>query len=574
MGEGEEVSQQDQLLRGSKHFLPQTKTQFSRKTAPNLQKSASGRSSTTTSTPSPRTTPKKLTGTGTIVNRRKLTLSSYSGQNANFGTSTADSRRDSALTAASGKPGEKISGVHHQSVNGTVATAAEHRKRAVDDILSRTADVDLSSPRRSKILACEGEAPPLQALDQIVLESFRGHQDARPEAISSFVTQDVKPYLQQFHGLLPGAGVVIRNKEPFDNRHSSQNYYAEEAFSGSNGYEKASHSVSEEIGDAGIRMCLEVEDPNCAVSSVPSSSSDNAEGLHLGIETSPDSLDVEGTSYVFEDATNDERILYLNEMDQDKHESNVLKVPGKFSDSDLSLEKQRSTISSAEKLTELSESDSNSSPSVFQECTTSTFSDAVAFPESSFEGHFGSTLGAHSPKPALCMGSPLGSPLSWKSLKTKHTSENDLRLAHNSAQKWVSTSSHQPSKEPARGFKRLLHFGRKSRGSEAASTSGVSMFRTASGDIETEEAKELTRLSSEDLFGIAKKPLENGRSKDSYVFQDPGATPSLQSSISDFSPNDKPGDDDHLSGCVSSKASRSFFSLSSFRSKCSEVKPR
>lgn len=593
LGEGEEVGKQDQLFYESKHHVPKTKAQVPKKTAPKLQKSASASRSMTTSTYSPRTVPKKPTGTGTIVNHRKLTASSNSGpmDSPTHRPSPVDSRRDSVCTAASVKPHEKING-QSQFVNDAAAKVESRNAPVIVDALFGTADVDFncqpSLTRKIETFACKGETSNAQALDHIVLESFKGQQDVGPETLSSFVAQNVKPFLHQGHRMLPGPGTDIMKLKVFDSGHSLQRY-DEDAFSGSNGYEETTFSVSverEEIGDADLRKSLEPDDLNCTIKHAPSTSLDkcrsNGDGSHLVNERPPDSLDVEATSYVFEDATNDERILYFNEADQEKHESNSSKdqLPAKFSDGDDFFEKVSCTKNSAEKMTEFSQSDSNSSPSVLQECTTSTYSDAVASPDNSFEGHLGTVLGTYSPKAA----SPLGSPLSWKSSKTKHPSESDyshsspqkLVSTHSSPQKLVSTMSQQPSKEPARGFKRLLHFARKSRASEAVSTDGISVSTISDGDIETEEAKELMRQSSDELFGVAKLQEKGSRlcsNKEPYGFQEQGATHSLRSSIPTPSSNFKPRDDP-LAGGTSLKAPRSFFSLSTFRSRGSEGKSR
>eukprot|EP00250_Pteridium_aquilinum_P012237 c20591_g1_i1 orf=1159-5868(-) len=536
---GEEVGLQDQLLyapsHGFKHHVLKSRAQVSKKTAPNLQKSASAPRSimTTPSMSSPRTIPQNPTGTRTIINQRKLTASSYSGtlESPIHKTVPVDFRRDTSKfslvrTTASVKSQDKINGCS-QSINPAVAAVVESNYKA-------EAETEIN-----KMGEAEAEASYAQALNQIVLESFKGHQDVGSDRFMngiSSVAQDVKPFLHQGHALLPGQGNGIVNH---DSRHSLERY-DKEAFLGPNSCEDISTIFlgREDTGDFDLRKSLESDNSDCAVNPVGvmhSSSSDkcrsNDDGSHFVNSKSPDSLNVDEAGYIFEDASNDERILLIDEEDQEKHESNLSRdqMHARFNEGDTVYEKESSAITSAEKMVEYSQSDSNSSASVHQECTTSTYSDAAASPANSFEGNFGTVLGAYSPKPAMLSDSPSGSPVSWKSLKTNHPSEHDLSRSqrqYSVSQKLVSITS-QSNKEPARGFKRLLHFGRKSRASEAVSIDGISASTTSEGDDETEEVKELMRQSSDEISQRTKLH-EKGPSlvsnKGHYSFQDQGAT--------------------------------------------------
>ncbi|OIW02481.1 hypothetical protein TanjilG_05074 [Lupinus angustifolius] len=98
--------------------------------------------------------------------------------------------------------------------------------------------------------------------------------------------------------------------------------------------------------------------------------------------------------------------------------------------------------------------------------------------------------------------SPIGSPASWNSHSLAQV-ENDaarMRKKWGSAQKPFlvpNSSQSQPRKDVTRGFKRLLKFGRKSRGSE--SLADWISATTSEGDDDTEDGRDPANRSSEDL---------------------------------------------------------------------------
>lgn len=101
------------------------------------------------------------------------------------------------------------------------------------------------------------------------------------------------------------------------------------------------------------------------------------------------------------------------------------------------------------------------------------------------------------------MDSPLGSPASWNSHSLIHgeTDVARMRKKWGSAHKpiLVSNSSHNQSrKDVTKGFKRLLKFGRKSRGSETLVPDWISAT-TSEGDDDTEDGRDPANRSSEDL---------------------------------------------------------------------------
>ncbi|KAJ0075681.1 hypothetical protein Patl1_33779 [Pistacia atlantica] len=100
------------------------------------------------------------------------------------------------------------------------------------------------------------------------------------------------------------------------------------------------------------------------------------------------------------------------------------------------------------------------------------------------------------------MDSPIGSPASWNSHTLTQTEADAARMRKKwgSAQKpfLASNSSHNQSrKDVTKGFKRLLKFGRKSRGTESL-VDWISAT-TSEGDDDTEDGRDLANRSSEDL---------------------------------------------------------------------------
>ncbi|GMI82158.1 hypothetical protein like AT3G14172 [Hibiscus trionum] len=175
------------------------------------------------------------------------------------------------------------------------------------------------------------------------------------------------------------------------------------------------------------------------------------------------------------------------------------------------------------------------------------------------------------------MVSPIGSPASWNSHSLAQTGADAARMRKKwgSAQKpfLVANAIHnQPRKDVTKGFKRLLKFGRKSRGTDSL-VDWISAT-TSEGDDDTEDGRDPASRSSEDLRKSRMGFLQGHPSDDGFnegeLFNDQVQT--LRTSIPEAPVNFKLRED-HMSGS-SIKAPRSFFSLSSFRSKGSENKPR
>lgn len=173
--------------------------------------------------------------------------------------------------------------------------------------------------------------------------------------------------------------------------------------------------------------------------------------------------------------------------------------------------------------------------------------------------------------------SPGGSPASWNSHSLCQTDSDAARMR----KKWgmaqkpmlVANSSHNQSrKDMARGFKRFLKFGRKNRGTDNL-VDWISAT-TSEGDDDTEDGRDPANRSSDDLrksrMGFSQEHPSDDSFYENEFFSE--QVQALRSSIPAPPANFKLRED-HLSGS-SIKAPRSFFSLSTFRSKGSDSKPK
>ncbi|CAI9767096.1 unnamed protein product [Fraxinus pennsylvanica] len=173
--------------------------------------------------------------------------------------------------------------------------------------------------------------------------------------------------------------------------------------------------------------------------------------------------------------------------------------------------------------------------------------------------------------------SPVGSPASWNShsLSQIETDAARMRRKWGTAQKpmWAAHSSNNiPRKDMTKGFKRLLKFGRKSRGSENL-VDWISAT-TSEGDDDTEDGRDPSNRSSEDLrksrMGFTQGQPSNDSFTESEFFNE--QVQSSHSSIPAPVSNFKLREDQISVSTI--KAPRSFFSLSTFRSKGSDSRPK
>lgn len=185
------------------------------------------------------------------------------------------------------------------------------------------------------------------------------------------------------------------------------------------------------------------------------------------------------------------------------------------------------------------------------------------------------TLPYFSSSGAMGLNSELGNQTSSKS----HTKQSLSQMlasdtdADESRKKWGMAQkpiliSQQPQKDAPKGFKRLLKFGRKSR-YETGTTDWVSVPEC---DEDTEESKDPSGRNGDGLLqrGAQAKGIGPGKLSSERSYNLGGVN-----SFGERSHEQSPATgEEHLSGANSLKAPRSFFSLSSFRSKGGDSKSR
>ncbi|XP_070047545.1 uncharacterized protein [Nicotiana tomentosiformis] len=175
------------------------------------------------------------------------------------------------------------------------------------------------------------------------------------------------------------------------------------------------------------------------------------------------------------------------------------------------------------------------------------------------------------------MDSPLGSPVSWNSQSLSQTEIDAARIR----KKWgmtqkpmfvANSGQSQSRKDTARGFKQLLKFGKKNRGTD--NLVDLISATTSRGDDYTEDGCDPYNRSSEDLRK-SRMGLSQGHPPDDSLYEDEFCSEQVQSLRASIPapPANFKLREDHLSGS-SIKAPKSFFSLSTFRSKGSDSKPR
>ncbi|OWM68421.1 hypothetical protein CDL15_Pgr004903 [Punica granatum] len=145
--------------------------------------------------------------------------------------------------------------------------------------------------------------------------------------------------------------------------------------------------------------------------------------------------------------------------------------------------------------------------------------------------------------------SPVGSPASWNSHSLVQTEADAARMRKKwgSAQKpiLVSNSSHNQSrKDVTKGFKRLLKFGRKSRGAESL-VDWISAT-TSEGDDDAEDGRDPANRSSEDLRK-SRMGFPQSHSSDDVFIESDLSNDQANSSIPAPPANFKLRDD-HISG--------------------------
>ncbi|KQK15129.1 uncharacterized protein LOC100830570 isoform X1 [Brachypodium distachyon] len=172
--------------------------------------------------------------------------------------------------------------------------------------------------------------------------------------------------------------------------------------------------------------------------------------------------------------------------------------------------------------------------------------------------------------------SPTGSPSPWNSHSLDQITDADVSRMR---KKWGSAqmpfvganASQQPRKDVTKGFKKLLKFGRKNRGSDGLVNDWVSASTASECDDDMEDGRDLAIGSSDDF---RKSRMGYLSSYDGFVENEvfTEQEQSLRSSIPNAPANFRLRED-QLTGS-SIKEPRSFFSLSTFRNKGSDARLR
>ncbi|RZC89963.1 hypothetical protein C5167_029030 [Papaver somniferum] len=172
-----------------------------------------------------------------------------------------------------------------------------------------------------------------------------------------------------------------------------------------------------------------------------------------------------------------------------------------------------------------------------------------------------------------CLESPIGSHSSWNSQSlTKLESEVMMRNKSGRTIVPANTSHHHYRKDVKKGIKRLLKFGKKSKKKESI-VGWVSPATTSDADYDNVESRDdNSNRPSDELQKSRLGYPESRTSYDSFSNSEVYSEQAKRSSNPAASEMFKPRED-RISG-GSSKAPRSFFSLSSFRTKRSESKSR
>ncbi|KAI5079719.1 hypothetical protein GOP47_0005198 [Adiantum capillus-veneris] len=570
MGEDEVEGQQDDLVLALPHTraTSKTKVQPAREGTPKLQKSASTSRSLLITTPVsfPRTMPTSTSATGVSVNNQCKGATSSCNMAVDSKNPPVDLTRDSRnSTSVCVEPSDKP----HGTTSGYSQFADSAVSLLFENVLSRTANAGLpcqpSDTGKDRSFSSDGGPLCGQAHHRISITTSKGNvkSDAiafmEEEALSP--AQNGKLVLHQGHDNFSTPGTGLTKHEFFDHMHSSASLN-EQSCSSFDGAEDGTMFVSCEAEDLGIGKSLEPSIVNHAVKDSSlmhlEKPRPNAEISTSSVQNPLEFLKGESVAHMVEEASNKDKVSFVDQVGQEKTESNSQRDRMQI----LNVYEEGAAWMSVEKSIELSQSDSVCSPSLQQECTSTTYSDGVSSPV--LEESSGTVRGPYNPKLSKSLYSPSRSP-SWTYSKAKHPSEHER-----------NSNVPQSSKEPPRGFKRLLHFGRKNRTSEAISSDGVSVSTASEGDDETEEIREPMRQSPNERFQrvVSKeKGWHVGSTKDYSSFQDQETTHSLQSNIP-IPPSNFKLRDDHFLGGSSLKASRSFFSLSSFRNRGGEGKSR
>lgn len=366
-------------------------------------------------------------------------------------------------------------------------------------------------------------------------------------SLSFGATQEVKPFLRKGRGIGPGAGpgimkqkasVLADTSKSSDEETSTDNKQEGEDITSTPEIKVNEAEETEDVGRVKEQEALET---SCAAM-LPTVNDDSTSPSSRPSSDGPiDSGEVGALDYLPESASENDKpcaeTISPNEEQNEGSRPGVMNpaAQGSFLQA-LNNKQKEGTIMLSDLL---SQRNTESLPHNAGYVTSS-----MSFREASLpHGHIGSPFPASashayssllqrgavssrfSPPRTNALDLPTSSPALWNaSQASKYTPEPDMIHSNRqlNGQKPASMLP-LPPKEPSKGFKRLLHFGRKSRPSETTTTDCVSVSTTSEGDDDADEVREIGSQLSEELLRkirMQKRGFEYGNIGDHYGFAD------------------------------------------------------
>lgn len=502
-------------------------------------------------------------------------------------------KSSSARAASSARAHPKVSG-RSQNLVDTASLDGSDNSILIDDAIYCTSHKEetkhqLSLMRKSCTHVSEYKIP---SFDETISGSLKGQQEGLTELTvngrvtrsAPALTQQVKPFLRKGQGIGPGAGLgIMKQKASVSveaSKSSNEGVTIESMANGEADDLDNLDSSSVEAGESksslvtnNLGSSVENGEPEVSVTSdVPVMHISNNSRAPSVNDDMPANIHVGPSNYLAENALNHDRACHSTFYHDDVHDEkkqchsngdSVFKEPS----SDLIA--QTNTESFQNSVYNVASSGSFRPPSLLHEHVTSPFYPAAAPLANSTMLQPATNSGYSSSLPDIAIESLLNSPTMWNPPQTPCSSEANLVCStrqFSGPQKAASIIT-LPPKESAKGFKRLLHFGRK-RAAETTTTDCVSASTTSEGDDDTEEARDLAHQASDEFLQrirLQERGFDSGSNGDHNPFQEQVAIQLLRSSIPGSPANFKLREDTLSAGTLV-KAPRSFFSLSSFRS--------
>lgn len=602
------------ISRSSKNQASALKPSSAKKTVQALPKSSTmPRTSVRTATSSsPRSAPKNPTAP---PSQRKLTAPNQNGvADGSISKSCSnlpDPRKEMNKTSSgrmltSARLHSKSNG--HSQIVADASTLADSNGNIVDndDSLPNTGDkLDMKHQSRKSFTSTSDVKSLFSGtLDAGIMEPLRGQQEGdadlnvygKVKQNDVTLTQEARPFQQKGQGISPefvSGGIKQRTSVSLmDTSHNTDEDLTTDPLVHVEAVDPTDRNCEAQNIEGITKTNLIDDSEDNVKSQVPVISNIPVMYTSKADEDQPSNMELEALDPLLEDASSNGTACHTPSFLDDLHDGSrdlVSIAQGSFLENSKYKQKagglsvplsqllsQKNTESLVNNGSFVTSSASFRAASLPHEHITSSFTLASASPANSSRLQSGTISGRFAPSPAMALDSPLGSPASWNFSQIPSETDVSRSRRHLSGPQKPSSNMSLPPKEPAKGFKRLLHFGRKTRASETAAADCVSASTASEGDDEWDEARDLGSQSSDDPFRrtrMQERSFEAGQSGDHFSCQDQGASQFLRSSIPAPPANFKLRED-HLSGGTLMKAPRSFFSLSTFRSRGSEAKSR